>query len=71
MGRGHVRTVTAVPAGRLGTRGHPLTAYLPQTARRTGLPRPVVTRRLPAPVAPGPEAARTRMGESADALEEP
>jgi hypothetical protein len=32
---------------------------------------PAEAHRFPGPVAPGPEAARTRMGEPADALEEP
>jgi hypothetical protein len=61
----------AVPARRLRTPGHDLTAGLPLTTGRAALPGPVVTHCLPGPVAPAPEAARTRMGELADALEEP
>jgi hypothetical protein len=61
----------AVPARRLRTPGHDLTASLPLPAGRADLPGPVVTHCLPSPIAPAPEAARTRMGESANALEQP
>jgi hypothetical protein len=60
-----------VAAGRLRTFVGDLTPWLPQPTGGTGLPGPVVAYRLSGPVVPGPEAARTLMGESADALEEP
>ena len=66
-----VRVTPAVPARRFRARRRDLTAGLAQATGRADLPGPVVTRRLPGPVTPGPEAARTRMGEPADALEEP
>jgi hypothetical protein len=60
-----------MPASDLGACGNRLPPGFPETTGRTDFPGPVVTHRFPGPVAPGPEAARTRMGESADALEEP
>jgi hypothetical protein len=66
-----VHGVAAVPASHLRVRSGQLAPRLPEPTGRTGLPGPVVTRRLPDPVAPAPKAARTRMGESADVLEEP
>ena len=66
-----VRVTAAVAARRLRICGNDLTSRFPDTTGRTDLPGPVMARRLPGPVAPGPEAARTRMGESADTLEEP
>ncbi len=69
--RVQVGATPPVPAGRLRPPGHDLTASLPLTTGRADLPGPVVTHCLPRPVAPAPKAARTRMGESANALEQP
>ena len=74
--RGEVRrrlqvgATPAMPAGRIRPPGHDLTAALPLPTGRADLPGPVVTHCLP-PFAAAPEAARTRMGESANALEQP
>ena len=68
---GDFLAVAAVPPGCFGAGGSGLAVHVPGADGGACFPWPVVTCRLPGPVASQPEPARTRMGESADALEEP